>query len=81
MKKDDIVLIMVGFFINEMIDNGIATDKEISKYFDEEDEKAFKKMIKEYKKIQSLTRNKAVNRIIQLKNEINNLKSDIKISK
>ena len=34
MKKDDIVLIMVGFFINEMIDNGIATDKEISKCFD-----------------------------------------------
>lgn len=81
MKKDNIVLVMVGFFINEMIDNGIATYKEISKYFDEDDEKAFKKMIKEYKKIQSLTRNKAVNRIIQLKNEINNLKSDIKISK
>lgn len=81
MKKDNIVLVMVGFFINEMIDNGIATDKEISKYFDKEDEKAFKKMIKEYKKIQSLTRNKAVSRIIELKNEINNLKSDIKISK
>ena len=43
--------------------------------------KEFKKMIKEYKKIQSLTRNKAVKRIIELKNEINNLKSDIKISK
>lgn len=81
MKKDDIVLIMIGFFINEMIDNGIATDKEISKCFDKSDEKAFKKMIKEYKKIQSLTRNKTVKRIIELKSEINNLKSDIKISK
>ena len=73
MEKDNIVLMMVSFFINEMEDSGISTDKEISDYFDKNNEKAFKKMIREYKKLQSLTRSKAVQYIARLKRENNSL--------
>lgn len=78
MEKDNIVLMMVSFFINEMEDSGISTDKEISDYFNDNNEKAFKKMIREYKKLQSLTRSKAIKYIMRLKSE--KLKSDIMIS-
>ena len=59
----------------------ITTDIEIQNYFNESNEKEFKKMVKEYKKIQSLTRTKAIKKITELKKDINNLKSDIMISK
>lgn len=79
-KKDEIVIMMISFFINEMIENGIATDKEISYYFNESSIKQFKIMIKEYKKITSITRSKSIKKIKELKEEIKTLKSDIKIS-
>ena len=79
--KDNIILFMISFFINEMTESGITTDIEIQNYFNESNEKEFKKMVKEYKKIQSLTRTKAIKKITELKKDINNLKSDIKISK
>ncbi len=81
MKQENIILMMVAFFINEMIENGISTDEEIKDYFNQSNENAFKKMIREYKKLQSLTRNKALKRVSELKKEIIDLKSDIKISK
>lgn len=81
MEKDNIILIMVSFFINEMIDSGISTDDEIKNYFNQSNEKAFKKMLYEYKKMQSLTRSKAISKVIELKKEIADLKSDIKISR
>ena len=80
-KKDEIVIMMISFFINEMTESGITTDIEIQNYFNESNEKEFKKMVKEYKKIQSLTRTKAIKKITELKKDINNLKSDIMISK
>lgn len=79
-KKDEIVIMMISFFINEMIENGIATDKEISYYFNEQNDKQFKKMIKEYKEIALITRSKSIKKIKELKEEIKTLKSDIKIS-
>lgn len=79
-KKDEIVIMMISFFINEMIENGIATDKEISYYFNESNDKQFKKMIKEYKEIALITRSKSIKKINELKEEIKTLKSDIKIS-
>lgn len=79
--KDNIILFMISFFINEMTESGITTDIEIQNYFNESNEKEFKKMVKEYKKIQSLTRTKAIKKITELKKDINNLKSDIMISK
>lgn len=81
MKQENIILIMVSFFINEMIENGISTDDEIKDYFNQSNEKAFKKMLHEYKRMQSLTRSKAISKVIELKKEIADLKSDIKISK
>lgn len=81
MKQENIILMMVAFFINEMIENGISTDEEIEDYFNQSNENAFKKMIREYKKLQSLTRSKALKRVSELKKEIIDLKSDIKISK
>lgn len=74
-RKDEIVIVMISFFINEMIENGIATDKEISDYFNEQNDKQFKKMIKEYKEITSITRSKSVKKIKELKEEIKILKS------
>lgn len=79
-KKDEIVIMMISFFINEMIENGIVTDKEISYYFNESNDKQFKKMIKEYKEIALITRSKSIKKIKELKEEIKTLKSDIKIS-
>lgn len=79
-KKDEIVIMMISFFINEMIENGIATNKEISDYFNESNDKQFKKMIKEYKEITLITRSKSIKKIKELKEEIKTLKSDIKIS-
>ena len=79
-KQDDIILMMIGFFINEMCQSGISTYDEINDYFTKGKEKEFKKMIKEYDKLQSLTRSKAVKKIAELKKEINSLKSDIMIS-
>lgn len=81
MKQKNIILIMASFFINEMIDSGISTDDEIKNYFNQSNEKAFKKMLHEYKRMQSLTRSKAINKVIELKKEIADLKSNIKISK
>lgn len=81
MEKENIILLMVSFFINEMIDSGISTDDEIKDYFNQSNENAFKKMLHEYKKMQSLTRSKAISKVIELKKEIADLKSDIKISK
>lgn len=81
MKQENIILIMVSFFINEMIENGISTDDEIKNYFNQSNEKAFKKMLHEYKRMQSLTRSKAISKVIELKKEIADLKSNIKISK
>ncbi len=81
MKQENIILLMVSFFINEMIENGISTDDEIKDYFNQSNEKAFKKMLHEYKKMQSLTRSKAISKVIELKKEIADLKGDIKISK
>lgn len=79
-KQEEIILMMIGFFINEMDINGIATHAEINDYFTKGQKREFKKIIKEHDKLQSLTRSKAVKRIIELKKEINSLKSDIKIS-
>lgn len=81
MEQENIILIMVSFFINEMIENGISTDDEIKDYFNQSNEKAFKKMLHEYKRMQSLTRSKAISKVIELKKEIADLKSNIKISK
>lgn len=81
MKQENIILLMVSFFINEMINSGISTDDEIKNYFNQANEKAFKKMLHEYKKMQSLTRSKAISKVIELKKEVADLKSDIKISK
>lgn len=80
-KQDTIILMIVSFFINEMCENGISTHKEINKYFTDGKENKFKKMIKEYKELQSLTKSKAIKRIAELKKEIIDIKSDIKISK
>lgn len=79
-KKDEIVIMMISFFINEMIENGVATDKEISDYFNESNDKQFRKMIKEHKEITLITRSKSIKKIKELKEEIKTLKSDIKIS-
>ncbi len=81
MKQENIILMMVAFFINEMIETGISTDEEVKEYFNQSNENAFKKMIREYKKLQSLTQSKALKRVAELKKEIIDLKSDIKISK
>ena len=70
MKQDEIVLMMVSFFINEMCESGITDRKEISDYFYEGNERKFKKMIKEYKELQSLTRSKAIKKIMELKKVI-----------
>lgn len=80
MKQENIILLMVSFFINEMINSGISTDDEIKDYFNQSNEKAFKKMLHEYKRMQSLTRSKAISKVIELKKEIADLKSNIKIS-
>ena len=72
--------IAAGMKLNEMIENGIATDKEISDYFNESNDKQFRKMIKEYKEITLITRSKSIKKIKELKEEIKTLKSDIKIS-
>ena len=69
-KQDNIVLLMVGFFIDEMCESGITTSEEITNYFNNCKEKEFKQMIKEYKKYNSLTRNKAVKKVIELKKVI-----------
>lgn len=81
MKQENIILLMVSFFITEMLDSGISTDDEIKNYFNQSNEKAFKKMLHEYKRMQSLTRSKAISKVIELKKEIADLKSNIKISK
>ena len=81
MKQENIILMMVAFFINEMIETGISTDEEVKEYYNQSNENAFKKMIREYKKLQSLTQSKALKRVAELKKEIIDLKSDIKISK
>ena len=60
MKQENIILLMVSFFINEMINSGISTDDEIKNYFNRANENAFKKMLHEYKRMQSLTRSKAI---------------------
>lgn len=80
MKQENIILLMVSFFINQMINSGISTDDEIKNYFNQSNEKAFKKMLHEYKKMQSLTRSKAISKVIEQKKEIADLKSNIKIS-
>ena len=69
-KQDNIILLMISFFIDEMCESGIATREEITNYFNNYKEKEFKKMIKEYKKYNSLTRNKAVKKVIELKKVI-----------
>ena len=66
-KQDNIILLMISFFIDEMCESGITTREEITNYFNNYKEKEFKKMIKEYKKYNSLTRNKAVKKVIELK--------------
>lgn len=78
---DNIVVMMVSFFIREMLDNGIVDAQEISKSFNENNKKAFKNMIIEYYKLQSITKSKSMKTITKLKKEIINLKNDIKISK
>lgn len=72
-KKDEIVIMMISFFINEMIENGIATDKEISYYFNEQNDKRFKIMIKEYKEIALITRSKSIKKIKELKDLIDTI--------
>lgn len=69
-KQDNIILLMISFFIDEMCESGITTREEITNYFNNYKEKEFKKMIKEYKKYNSLTRNKAVKKVIELKKVI-----------
>lgn len=68
-KNDNIILTMVEFFITEMCNNGIATDNEISDLFNNGNELEFNKMIKEYKKLQNVTRSKANKAVIRLKKE------------
>ena len=68
-KKDNIILTMIEFFITEMCNNGIATNNEISDLFNNDKELEFNKMIKEYKKLQNVTRSKANKAIIRLKKE------------
>lgn len=68
-KTDNIILTMVEFFITEMCNNGIATDNEISDLFNNGNELEFNKMIKEYKKLQNVTRSKANKVVIRLKKE------------
>lgn len=72
-KKDEIVIMMISFFISEMIENGIATDKEISYYFNEQNDKRFKIMIKEYKEIALITRSKSIKKIKELKDLIDTI--------
>ena len=69
-KQDNIILLMISFFIDEMCESGITTREEITNYFNNYKEKKIKKMIKEYKKYNSLTRNKAVKKVIELKKVI-----------
>lgn len=71
-KQDDIILTMLAFFIDEMCESGISTNEQISQLFNEGNEKEFKKMVKEYKELQSVTRNKAVKTIVRLKKELKN---------
>lgn len=66
-SKDKIVLEMIHFFITEMCENGISTTEKISESFSHNELKDFKNMIREYKKMQSLTRNKAVKRVAEMK--------------
>ena len=66
-SKDKIVLEMIHFFITEMCENGISTTEKISESFSHNELKDFKNMIREYKKIQSLTRSKAVKRVAEMK--------------
>ena len=68
-KNDNIILTMIEFFITEMCNNGIATDNEISDLFNNGNELEFNKMIKEYKKLQFVTRSKANKAVIRLKKE------------
>lgn len=68
-KQDDIILTMLAFFIDEMCESGISTDEEINRLFNEGNEKEFKKMVKEYRELQSVTRSKAIKTIIRLKKE------------
>jgi len=71
-KQDNITLLMIGFFISEMRNSGITTNKEINDYFTKGNEKEFKKMIKEYNELQSLTRSKAIKKVIELKKQLVN---------
>lgn len=66
-SKDKIILEMIHFFITEMFENGISTIEEIRESFSHNEVKDFKNMIKEYKKMQSLTRSKAVKRVAEMK--------------
>ena len=66
-SKDKIVLEMIHFFITEMCENGISTTEKISESFLHNELKDFKNMIREYKKMQSLTRSKAVKRVAEMK--------------
>ncbi len=66
-SKDKIILEMIHFFITEMCENGISTTEKISESFSHNELKDFKNMIREYKKMQSLTRNKAVKRVAEMK--------------
>ncbi len=80
-SQDDIILMMVSFFIDEMITSGISTDKEINYYFNNGSETNIKLMVKKYNEYQSITRSKAVKKVAELKQKIKKLEGDIMISK
>ena len=68
-KNDNIILTMIDFFIEEMCDSGTATIEEITEMYNEGKENEFRKMVREYKKLQNVTRSKANKAIIKLKKE------------
>ena len=61
--------------MNEMCNSGITTNEKINEWFTKGKEKEFKKIIKEYNELQSLTRSKAVKKITELKKVISRYQS------
>ncbi len=80
-SQDNIMLMMVSFFIDEMITSGISTGEEINYYFSNGSEINIYLMIKEYNEYQSITRSKAVKKVAELKQKIKKLEGDIMVSK
>lgn len=63
-RQEEIIITMVDFFINEITDFGICKIQDISDYFNDGNVRQFKKMAKEYFKLNNATRTKAIKSII-----------------